>query len=220
MKYRAPQDVHERLALEVLGPLSASEQKYTPGTLWFAGDVDLLRAAKRVAIVGSREASSDGTRRAARLAVELVEAGVVIVSGLAAGVDRAAHEAAIKAGGRTIAVIGTPITKCYPAAHAELQERIYREHLLVSEFAPGQRTHQSDFVKRNRTMALISHASVVVEARDGSGALSQAAETQRLGHPLFFMRSVLENPNLEWPARFEKKGAIVLESTQQVLDAL
>lgn len=69
-------------------------------------------------------------------------------------------------------------------------------------------------------MALLSHASVVVEAKDGSGALSQAAETQRLEHPLFFMRNVLENQDLEWPARFAKKGAIVLENTQQVLDAL
>lgn len=220
MKYRPPENVREELALRILGALTAMEQKYAPGTLWVAGDAALLHAPKRVAIVGSREASPEGVRRAARLAIELVEAGVVIVSGLAAGIDRAAHEAALKAGGRTIAVIGTPVSKCYPAAHAELQEEIYRKHLLVSEFAPGQRTHQSDFVKRNRTMALLSHASIVVEARDGSGALSQAAETQRLGHPLFFMRSVLDNADLEWPARFAKKGASVLEKTQQVLDVL
>jgi DNA processing protein len=220
VKYRPPIEVQEQLAFQALGALTATEQKYAPGMLWLAGDISLVHAPRRVAIVGAREASTEGIRRAARLATELVEAGVVVVSGLAAGIDRAAHEAALKAGGRTIAVLGTPVSKCYPAAHAELQERIYRDHLLVSEFAPGQRTHQSHFVKRNRTMALLSHASVVVEARDGSGALSQAAETQRLGHPLFFMRSVLDNVELEWPARFTKSGARVLEDTQQILDVV
>jgi len=220
VKYRPPADAREVLAFEFLGPPTAVEYRYAPQTLFAAGDTELLRAARKVAIVGSREASPEGLRRAARLATELVATGVVVVSGLAAGIDRAAHEAAIRAGGRTIAVIGTPLTKVFPAAHARLQEQIYRDHLLISQFPTGHNTYPSDFVKRNRTMALLTHASVIVEARDGSGALSQAAETQRLGRPLFFMKSVLENKALDWPERFRVKGARVLESSEQILREL
>jgi DNA processing protein len=220
VKYEPPADAREVLALDYLGPPTAVEFRYAPGTLYAAGDVELLRAARKVAIVGSREASPEGLRRAARLATELVAAGVVIVSGLAAGIDRAAHEAAIRAGGRTIAVIGTPLTKVFPAAHARLQEQIYRDQLLISQFPAGHKTFPSDFVKRNRTMALLTHASVIVEARDGSGSLSQAAETQRLGRPLFFMKSVLENAALTWPERFRVNGAHVLEATDQILKCL
>lgn len=220
VKYRPPTAAQELLAIDGLGTLTAEEYKYAPRTLWIAGDRTLLKATKRVAIVGSRKASPEGLRRAAKVAIELVEAGVVVVSGLAIGIDSAAQRAAIRVGGRTIAVIGTPIDRVYPAAHARLQEEIYERHLLVSQFPPGGRTYPADFVKRNRTMALLSHASVIVEAQDGSGALSQAAETQRLGRPLFFMQSVLDNKKLEWPARFEANGARVLRSTQQILDLL
>lgn len=219
-KYEPPENWKALLALQALGALNAVERRYAPEMLWVAGDIELLTAERRVAIVGSRKASPEGVRRAAKLASELVAAGVVIVSGLADGIDRAAHEAAMRAGGRTIAVIGTPLGRCYPASHARLQEAIYRHHLLVSEFPAAHRTFPSDFVKRNRTMALLSHASIVVEASDGSGSLSQAAETRRLQRPLFFLQSVLDDTALEWPARFRANGASVLRETQQVIDAL
>ncbi len=123
-------------------------------------------------------------------------------------------------GGRTIAVIGTPLDKAYPSEHAALQEEIYRDHLLVSQFDSGSRVFPSNFVKRNRTLALLSHATVIIEAGDGSGTLSQAAETVRLGRPLFIAQSVMSNPDLEWPARFIANGALVLERMEQVLDAV
>lgn len=219
--YQPPSEVHTVLRLSALGALSALEERYAPEALYLAGDQSLLAPGHpRLAIVGSRDASTEGVRRSAKLAWTLASHGVVIVSGLAKGIDRAAHEGAIQAGGRTIAVLGNSLARCYPAEHARLQEEIYERHLLVSQFPAGQRTHKSDFVKRNRTMALLSHASVIVEAGDGSGTLSQAAETQRLGRPLFIMRSVLERPGLEWPRRFLDAGATVLESTEQVLDVL
>jgi DNA processing protein len=191
-----------------------------PGKLYAAGDPSLLKGTKRVSIVGSRDASEDGKKRAAKLARQLAEAGVVVVSGLAKGIDFAAHSAALAAGGRTIAVIGTPLDKAYPHEHGPLQERIARDHLLISQFAEGTRVFPSNFVARNRVMALLSHASVIVEAGDTSGSLSQAAETQRGGRPLFFMQSVLERTDLKWPAKFRTAGAIVLQDVQQILEQL
>src|SRR5690242_14135195 len=100
------------------------------------GDLSLIDRP-RVAIVGARKASIEGRRRAAQLARDCARAGVVVVSGLAQGIDHAAHTAAIEHGGRTIAVIGTPLDKVYPAKHADLQRKIYREHLLLSPFTWG-----------------------------------------------------------------------------------
>lgn len=219
-KYALRVDVRAFTPDEVLGPLPADVMLRTPKTLYAAGDLELLRGTKRVSIIGSRSASPEGARRARKLAAQLVQAGVVIVSGLAKGIDHAAHEGALEAGGRTIAVIGTPLDKCYPAEHAELQERLCREHLVVSQFPTGVRTHPSSFVARNRTMALLSHASVIVEAGDTSGSLSQAAETQRLQHPLFFMASVLERTDLAWPPKFLATGAIVLNDAGQIVAAI
>ncbi len=218
-RYRAPTAVREvdATALELL---QADDALKLPGKLYVAGNTDLLHGTKRVSIVGAREASEDGRRRACKLAYLLAQHGVVVVSGLAKGIDRAAHEGAIAACGKTIAVIGTPLGKAYPAAHAPLQETIYREHLLVSQFAPGSAVYPSNFIARNRTMALLSHASVIVEASDTSGSLSQAAETQRGGRCLFFMRSVLERTELRWPEKFQAAGAVVIDSVEQVLDAI
>ena len=188
--------------------------------LFVAGDLGLLGNCRRVSVIGSRDASEVGLRRAAKLARSLASSGVIVVAGLARGIDRAAHEAAIASGGRTIAVIGTPLDRCYPAEHVALQELVYREHLLVSQFPSGAPVRAANFPKRNRVMAMISDASVIVEAGDSSGSLSQAAETQRLGKPVFLMRSLVENRALSWPAAFLRKGAVVLDSAQQVLEAL
>lgn len=191
-----------------------------PATLYCAGDLTLLHALRRVAIVGTRDPSEAGWKRSRKLARELVAAGVVVVSGLAKGIDLAAHTAAMEFGGRTLAVLGTPLDKAYPADHADIQMRIYREHLLVSQFAVGTRVFQSNFLQRNRTMARIAHCSVIVEAGETSGSHSQARETIALGRPLFLLRSVVENKALKWPAEFLEKGARILDRTEQILEVL
>jgi DNA processing protein len=140
------------------------------------------------------------------LSRELVEAGFVVVSGLALGVDTAAHAAAIEAGGSTIGVIGTPLDRAYPAENAGLQEDIYRHHLLISPFARGERTFKSSFPKRNRVMAAVTDATVIMEASDTSGSLHQAAECVRLGRWLFIAKSVVDNPDVTWPAKFLRAG--------------
>jgi DNA processing protein len=146
---------------------------------------------------------------------------VVVVSGLAKGVDAAAHTGAISHDGHTVAVIGTPLDKAYPAENAALQESIWREHLLLTPFPSGQQVYRSNFPIRNRVMAALSDATVIIEASDTSGTLHQAAECQRLGRWLFIAKSVAENLSLKWPARFIGKPKVaVLQTTSNVLDAI
>jgi DNA processing protein len=203
--------------------ITSAEAGFTNGfalkvpTLYLAGERELLRQ-KSVAIVGSRKASPDGLRRAERLARELVARGIVIMSGLAEGIDQAAHRAAIAAHGRTVAVIGTPLTKAYPAAHAQLQIEIYSSHLLVSPFADNERTFPSSFPLRNKVMARLSAATVIVEAGDTSGSLHQAVECVEIGKPLFIAKSVLSKSGVTWPARFKgKPGVHVLEDPEDLV---
>lgn len=171
--------------------------------LYYSGDLSLL-ARPCVAIVGTREVSEAGRLRATRLARELVAAGVVVVSGLAYGVDTAAHEATIKQGGKTIAVIGTPLDKATPSENAWLQERIYNEHLLISQFAIGTKTFRTNFPLRNRLMATVTDATVIIEAGEGSGTLHQAVACTNLKRWLFIARSVVDDASLTWPKTFLK----------------
>ncbi len=205
---------------EALGGLNPMEAVNAPPHLYYSGDITLLRRHPRVSIVGAREASPDGLRRAAKLAKILVEYGGVVVSGLAAGIDRAAHMAAIEHRGRTIAVIGTAIDAVYPRAHAELQATIAREHLLISQFPAGYPTQKGNFIRRNRTMALIVDASVIIEAGNTSGSLSQGWEALRLARPLFIAKSVLDRPDLTWPQEMLRYGARVLTNPDGLLEAL
>lgn len=188
--------------------------------VYYAGNLSILRRPA-VSIVGTREVSEAGRRRARKLARELVKAGITVVSGLAKGVDTEALTAALDAGGQTCAVIGTPLDKAYPAENASLQELIHSEHLLLTPFELGERTFRGSFPKRNRVMAAISDASVIVEASDTSGTLHQAAECGRLGRWLFIMRSVAEDATLTWPRKFiDKPRVAVISSTEEILNAL
>jgi len=205
---------------DLLGPLNGVERKHAPEWLYLAGDRELLRTGPRVSIVGTREASRGGLNRASRLARELAAKGVVVLSGLARGIDTAAHWAAIDAGGRTIAVLGTPLDQTYPRENAELQRLIAEKHLAVSQFPSGHHAARANFPRRNRTMALLTDATVIVEASEGSGSLSQGWEALRLGRRLFIMRAVAENRALSWPGEMTKYGAEILARTEDLLDAL
>jgi DNA processing protein len=205
---------------DLLGPLNSVEQQNAPPWLYIQGDHSLLGPRPRVSIVGTRSPSPEGLRRAARLARELAARRVVVVSGLARGIDAAAHRTAIEAGGRTIAVLGTPLNVAYPRENAGLQREIGESHLLVSQFPPGHPPGRTNFPRRNRTMALLSHATVIVEAGEGSGSLSQGWEALRLGRELCILKSVMEDPTLGWPAEMRRYGAQVLASTDQLLDVL
>ena len=184
------------------------------------GDLALLELP-RVAIVGARKASADGRRRAAQLARDCARAGVVVVSGLAEGIDYAAHTAAIEHGGRTIAVVGTPLDKVYPAKHGELQRTIYRDHLLLSPFTWGDKFVPTNFPERNRIMARLAQATVIIEASDTSGSLHQALESVQVGRPVFIAAGMLDDPRLTWPRRFigdDQPLGRVLRKTSDVID--
>jgi DNA processing protein len=186
----------------------------------YAGDIGLLECPA-VSIVGTREVSTLGSERARRLARELAQAGVLIVSGLARGVDTEALTSAITSGGNVAAVIGTPLSKAYPIENAKLQEEIYQRHLLISPFPDGSAVFKGNFPARNRVMAALSDATVIVEASDTSGTLHQAAECQRLGRWLFIMKEVVEDKTLQWPARFVGKPFVeILSNTAEILDRI
>jgi DNA processing protein len=194
---------------ELLGPLTEVEEKGTPEFLWVAGDIDLLRNGPRVSVVGSRQVSPEGLARTRRLTAALVDHDMVVVSGLALGVDTAAHTTAIERGGKTIAVLGTPLDQTSTVQNRELQARIMKEHLAVSQFAPGSVVHRANFLARNRTMALVSDATMIVEAGAKSGTQHQAWEALRLGRLLFVLKSVAD-ARLEWVEKVIHYGAQVL----------
>ena len=181
--------------------------------IYYQGWWDLVES-RCVAVVGARKASDQGVARTRRLVRELVKDGFTIVSGLAAGVDTAAHETAIEAGGRTIAVIGTPLSHTYPRSNAELQRRVARDFLLISQ-VPVKRYENQDyrqnrlfFPERNITMSALTEATVIVEASETSGTLIQARAALQQGRKLFILDSCFRNKRLTWPHRFEEKGAI------------
>jgi DNA processing protein len=205
----------------LLGPLDEVERKHAPGKLWFAGDESLLTHGARVSIVGSRKASELGLNRAARLARLLVERGVTVVSGLAEGIDGAAHTEALRSKGRTVAVLGTPLDKTFPAMHRDLQAEIIRNHLAVSQFATGCSTTRASFPMRNRTMALVSDATVIIEAGAKSGTIHQGWEALRLGRALYILESLTQR-GFDWVDKLRSHGAQVLSDNnrEEFMDSL
>ena len=180
---------------------------------WFlyrAAGREIRRRAGAEAELKVEEALLDNILAASPVGIALVERRVVVISGLAEGIDTAAHHSAIACGGWTIAVLGTPLDKVYPKKNRSLQDLLSKEHLAVSQFPPGSKISKSNFPMRNRTMALICDLSVIVEAGETSGSHSQGWETLRLGRPLFLMKAVAEGESLKWPKEMMKFGAQVL----------
>jgi DNA processing protein len=185
--------------------------------VFVSGDITLLKR-RCISVVGARKVSPEGAARARRLGRELAANDIVVVSGLAEGVDTEAMTSAMSADGRVVGVIGTPLDRAYPAKNKRLQEQVYRDHLLVSQFPFGSNVFPSHFPMRNRLMAILSDATVVIEASDTSGTLHQATECQRLRRWLFIARSVAENESLSWPKKFlSYERCRVLERTEDIL---
>jgi DNA processing protein len=181
--------------------------------LYFQGAWELI-TTRSVAVVGTRKPTAAGVKRTQQLVEKLVEDSFTIVSGLAEGVDTAAHTTAIAAGGQTIAVIGTPLGHVYPKANADLQDRIARDFLLISQVpveryaAQTYRVNRFFFPERNKTMAALTEATIIVEAGETSGTLVQAREALKQKRKLFILNSCFERTDLNWPRRFEQEGAI------------
>jgi DNA processing protein len=170
---------------------------------------------RAIAVVGTRQASPHGLKIATAVASELARDGVTVVSGLAKGIDTAAHQAALSRGGRTVAVIGTGISRAYPRENAGLQERIAREGLVISQFWPDAPPSRQSFPMRNAVMSGYSAATVVVEAPAKSGARIQARLALAHGRPVIMPRELLQN---DWAREYaERPGVHVVGGVDEIL---
>lgn len=170
---------------------------------------------RSIAVVGTRRASDAGLATATEIASAIAAAGYTVVSGLAEGIDTAAHETALAAGRRTAAVIGTGLRRAYPAKNRELQRRIASEAAVVSQFWPDAPPTKQSFPMRNAVMSGLALATVVVEASQTSGARMQARIALEHGRPVFLLASLLEH---EWAREYaERPGTYVVESGDEVL---
>ena len=115
-------------------------------------------------------------------------------------------------------VLGTPINRVYPKENSEIQNAIIKDHLVVSQYPTGHATKPRDFVLRNRTMALISNCTIVVEAGEASGSLHQCWEALRLGRPLFICRNIMEDDSLKWPKKMRDYGAMILDKLEHIME--
>ena len=192
---------------ELLGPLTDIERRAAPDKLYLRGRRALLEAGPRVAVVGSRRASRSGLELARRITEFLVERGVTVVSGLALGVDTVAHETAIASQGWTLAVLGTGLDGYAVRRNQDLQDHIGERHLLVSQFPSGGALHRSYFPRRNKTMALLTDATIIVEAGEESGTRHQGWEAIKLGRPVLFPIRFLESSQAVWPRKMVEYGA-------------
>jgi DNA processing protein len=189
-----------------------------PASITFRGGA--LEAEHVVAIVGSRDAHGDALDFAARLAGELAQAGVVIASGGAVGIDRAAHEGALAAGGRTWVVAPTGHLHCYPPVHADLFDTIARgPGAVLWPFSPGAH-FRSAFVVRNRVLVTLSDAVVVIQAREGSGALNAARWARNLMRPLWVVPAAPWSDGFEGCHRLLAEGVRPLTSCARLMASL
>ncbi|MGF6533378.1 MULTISPECIES: DNA-processing protein DprA [Paraburkholderia] len=190
-----------------------------PALLYIKGRLDLLHA-KGVAVVGSRSATPQGVEDAERFARALSEAGLVVVSGLALGIDGAAHRGALTGCGSTIAVIGTGADLVYPAAHQLLARQIAAEGVIVSEWPLGTPARAANFPQRNRLIAGLVGGVLIVEAAMRSGSLITARLANEMGRDVFALPGSIHAPLSRGCHRMLKQGAKLVETPGEILEEL
>jgi DNA processing protein len=190
-----------------------------PACIWTRGNRSLL-SRLTVAVIGARAASHEGLIAANEIALDLARAGVVVVSGLARGIDSAAHQGALEGGGGTIAVLGTGIDVVYPAENAPLSERIAANGLLVTEFAPGSPPEDWHFPRRNRIISGLSKAVVVVEAKEKSGSLITARLAADQGRDVMAVPGTIVGGRNRGANALLRDGAKLVESAVDILQEL
>ena len=200
-------------------PALLQRAPHPPDVLHVAGDPMLLWHPA-VAIVGSRGPSAAGAEHAHAFARALARAGYCIVSGLAAGIDAAAHRGALAANGRTIAVLGCGVDVVYPPRNRELHAEITAKGAVVSEYPPGTPARQGQFPRRNRIVAGLTLGTVVIEAALRSGALITARLAAEAGREVFALPGSIRNPKARGCHRLIRDGAALVESPEEVLAAL
>lgn len=191
-----------------------------PRFLYIRGKKSLLYEKRTVALVGSRQASDRAKEATGELAKKLGENGITIISGLAKGIDVSAHEAALKNGFNTIAVIGTNLNQYYPIENKETQIEIEEKGLVVSQFSPANKTQRWFFPLRNGVMSGLSLATVIMEAGETSGALKQADFALKQGREVLIPQSALDMKTIAWPKKYVEKGAKAVKNSKDVLRIL
>jgi DNA processing protein len=214
------QTVERRLArADARYPAALRELPDAPATLYVCGHL-VETDALAVAIVGSRRATFYGLEVAETLAADLAARGVTIVSGLARGIDAAAHRGALRVGGRTIAVLGSGADVIYPAEHRRLAAEIAERGAVLSQFAPGTPPLPQNFPARNRVIAALSLAVVVVEAAERSGSLITARLAAELGREVLAVPGRITAPESRGANRLIQDGAAVAMGWEDVVGAL
>lgn len=189
-----------------------------PPLLFFYGDLS-PDDERSIAIVGTRHPTDAGRALAAEIATDLSTRGYVVISGLAQGIDRAVHEATLRAGGRTVAVVGTGLHHSYPAKNRELQLQLARESAVLSQFWPDQPPTRRTFPMRNAVMSGLALATVVVEAKGKSGARMQARLALEHGRPVFLPDSLVREH--DWAEEYaERPGTTVVSSAGEIAEHL
>jgi len=190
-----------------------------PAGLWLLGAAEGLEGApqRHVAIVGTRDASAYGERTAANLATACARAGLVVVSGMARGIDAAAHRAALAAGGRTVAVQGTGVDVPYPVGHRALHRELSRRGTVLSEMDPGTRATPGCFPRRNRLIAGLCEVTVVVEAGFKSGAINTASQALELGRTVAAVPGPIDERRSAGTNQLIRDGAQVIASVDDLL---
>lgn len=196
-----------------------AETKDAPPFLFLKGNVHLLDE-KSVCVVGSRNASNESMKKTERIVKSLIKRNIVVNAGLAKGIDTATHRSALENGGRTIAVIGTPINQYYPKENKELQKEIEEKGLVVSQFPPCNSVNRWNFPTRNATMSGISLATIIMEAGETSGALKQADYALKQGRDVLIPQSAVDNPSIMWPKKYVAKGAHAFRTLKEALEIL
>ena len=200
-------------------PAPLREIAQAPVALFCQGDPDLL-ALPQIAVVGARSASAQGSEDARAFAAELARRGLVVTSGLALGVDGAAHKGALEAEGYTIAVCATGLDRVYPARHRSLAHRIIERGLLVSEFPPGVPALAENFPRRNRIISGPALGVLVVEAARESGSLITARLAAEQGREVFAIPGSIHNPMSRGCHALIRQGAKLVEKADDILEEL
>ena len=198
-------------------PIFLSEIDSPPPILFARGDINLLQQPS-VALIGSRHASASGLHISHDLAAELSRYGVCIVSGFAAGIDTAAHQGCVQAQGKTIAVLGTGIDRVYPAANRDLAHQISQSGLLLSEFPLGTAPIAHNFPRRNRIIAGLAQAIIVVEATLESGSLITARLGLEMNKEVMAVPGSIHNPQSKGCHALIKQGAKLVECVNDILE--
>lgn len=194
-----------------LYPPELAELPHPPRSFSYIGDPSLLEMP-RVAIVGTRTPTQYGIRIARTLATQMADSGICVVSGLARGIDSAAHWAALEAGGKTIGVLGTSVDTPYPATNRPLYNKLASEGLLLSEFDRGKPAFPGCFPRRNRIIAGLSKVTIVVEAGRKSGALNTATHAIELGRTVAAVPGNIDCPQAAGSNQLLRDGAHLITS--------